>query len=292
MNPFRKIKEFQNLYRYWQHHPVAARDLNGTVMRFLRWQLGSRLLRNPVVCPWIGKTRLVVENGMTGATMNLYCGLHEFFDMAFLLHVLRPDDCFVDVGANVGSYTVLASGVCGARSLSIEPIPSTFERLSVNIAVNALSDRVTAECCGVGETEGKLAFICDHDTTNRVASEGYSGATMEVPIRTLNQLLSDFRAILWKVDVEGFEEAVLAGASEVLGSETLAAIEMEGDSPRIREVLESQGFRACSYDPFTREVRNADAEKNGHNNLWVRDLDLVRTRCKQALKMTVMGVEF
>ncbi len=79
--------------------------------RFLRWQLGSRLLRMPLLVPWVGNTSLVIEAGMTGATMNFYCGLHEAVDMALVLHALQPGDVFLDVGANVGTYTILASAV-------------------------------------------------------------------------------------------------------------------------------------------------------------------------------------
>ena len=63
---------------------------------------------------------------MTGATGNIYTGLHEFEDMMFLLHLLRPGDIFVDAGANIGSYTVLASAVVGAKSISFEPVPPLF----------------------------------------------------------------------------------------------------------------------------------------------------------------------
>ena len=59
---------------------------------------------------------------MTGATGNIYAGLHEFVDMAFCLHLLRSGDLFVDVGANIGSYTVLASKVAGANSVTLELI--------------------------------------------------------------------------------------------------------------------------------------------------------------------------
>jgi hypothetical protein len=79
-----------SLFRYWQRHPIARRDLPGTVRRFLRWQLGTRLLKMPVVVPWIGPTSLVIERGMTGATMNVYCGLHEAADMASPAASPRP----------------------------------------------------------------------------------------------------------------------------------------------------------------------------------------------------------
>ena len=125
-SPLRTLAEMASLFRYWLRHPLASRDLPGTVARFLRWQLGSRLLRMPVVVPWVDSTSLDKETGMTGATMSFYCGLHDVADMAFVFHFLRPGDGFLDVGANVGIYTILASGAAQARTLALEPIPATF----------------------------------------------------------------------------------------------------------------------------------------------------------------------
>jgi hypothetical protein len=62
------------LFRYWQRNPIASRDLPGTVVRFLRWQLSTRLLGMPIVFPWIVGNELVIKPGMTGATMNVYFG--------------------------------------------------------------------------------------------------------------------------------------------------------------------------------------------------------------------------
>jgi hypothetical protein len=92
------------------NHPLSQGQKLPTLERFIRWQLGSRMLPAEVVWPFVNDARLIVRPGMTGATGNVYVGLHEFEDMAFLLHYLRPGDLFVDVGANVGSYTVLAGG--------------------------------------------------------------------------------------------------------------------------------------------------------------------------------------
>ncbi|MBP7950713.1 MAG: hypothetical protein KA004_13765 [Verrucomicrobiales bacterium] len=100
--------------KYICRHPISSRNRAMALQRWLRWQIGSRVLRKPVIWDWIGDAKLVVETGMTGATGNLYCGLHEFADMALVLHLLRPEDGFADIGANIGSYSVLASAVVGA----------------------------------------------------------------------------------------------------------------------------------------------------------------------------------
>lgn len=98
----------------------------GRLLRFVKWQIGNRLVLGPVAARFVNDARLFVQKGMTGATGNLYVGLHEFEDMSFVLHGLRPDDLFVDVGANVGSYTVLAGAAVGASCVSFEPIPETL----------------------------------------------------------------------------------------------------------------------------------------------------------------------
>jgi hypothetical protein len=101
--------------RFIVQHPLSSKRPAAARLRYIRWQIESRL-RPEVEFTWIEGSKLVVRNGMTGATGNIHCGLHEFADMVFLLHLLRPGDLFVDVGANIGSYSVLASAVCGGHS--------------------------------------------------------------------------------------------------------------------------------------------------------------------------------
>lgn len=245
--------------------------------------------------PWVGTTQLVVERSMTGATGNIYCGLHEFVDMAFVLHMLRGDDLFVDVGANVGSYTLLASGVIGARSISIEPVPATFEKFQRNIRINALSERVEAFHCVAGREVGAVWFSTDRDTMNQVVDVGYSGSKKSIEVRTLDAILSGRETILWKVDVEGFELEVLAGARGVLGNEVLRAVLLEADDQRIGEIMTSYGFRQFRYDPWTRRIADAEKVRDGkklRNHLWVRDLAFVEERCRNAPMVQVLGQTF
>src|SRR5688572_4540737 len=87
-------------------HPLTRDHPTSAVARVARWQFQSRLQRD-VTFNWLGGSRLIIRRGMTGATGNIYVGLHEFHEMSFILHLLRQDDLFADAGANVGSYTVL-----------------------------------------------------------------------------------------------------------------------------------------------------------------------------------------
>jgi FkbM family methyltransferase len=297
-SPFRSLAELASLFRYWKRHPLASRDLPGTVARFLRWQLGSRLLRMPVLVPWVGSTSLVIETGMTGATMNVYCGLHEAADMAFVLHLLRPGDAFLDVGANVGTYTILASGVARARTLALEPIPATFERLMRNLRINDLLSRVEARCMAVGAHSGSVRFTAGRDTTNRAVSLLTSPSqepTVEVPLTSLDLLLEDPTPapLLWKVDVEGYESEVLLGAAIALQQPHLRAVLLEADSPPLKRTMEQAGFARYRYDLFSRQLSPASGpgSSDGHNQLWIRDLPFVRDRCRTAPPVRVRGME-
>ena len=102
---------------------------------------------------------LIGRPGMTGMTLNVYCGLAETDEMGFALHLLRDDSLFVDVGANVGVYTVLASGVCGATTIACEPIEKARSDLRRNVAVNGIGARVEIHQCAVGAEVGTVLMI-------------------------------------------------------------------------------------------------------------------------------------
>jgi len=146
------------------HHPLTPDHRAARFARLCRWQIASHL-RREVIVPWVGGMRLAARRGMTGATGNIYAGLHEFADMAFTLHFLRPDDLFLDVGANVGSYTLLASGVCKARTISFEPDPQTMALLRRNIDLNGLDGRVLVEQTAVGAEDGEVEFTLGREAT-------------------------------------------------------------------------------------------------------------------------------
>lgn len=271
----------------WQH-PLGRRHRLRCLLRAASWQLRSRLQPGPISCPWIGGTRLLVSRGMTGATGNLYVGLHEWPDMAFLLHLLRPGDHFLDVGSNVGSYSILAAGVCGASATAIEPTAAALTGLRANIAANGLEQLITIEPVCVGETSGSVAFTEDLGPMNQRAAPGYAGHTRQVPLLPLDELPATATALCWKVDVEGQEPAVLAGARRSLASPTLAAVLLEGRQPEVLQAMAAHGFQPCSYDPFSRRL-TPGADAKGANQLWVRNLPLVSQRLATAPAFSVLG---
>ncbi|NJO87136.1 MAG: FkbM family methyltransferase [Lewinella sp.] len=281
-----------NTLSFVVNHPLNRNQPLRAGWDFLRWQLNTRLNPYPVVYPFGARSKLLVAKGMTGATGNIYCGLHEFADMGFLLHFLRPDDFFIDVGANIGSYTILAASEVGARVLSFEPIPLTYAHLQQNIKINQLEPLVTAHNLGLGAAAGSLSFTKGLDTMNHVDPTASPGS-LSVPIQTLDALTTLSTPTLLKIDVEGFEMAVLQGMPQTLASPSLKAIiiEINGAGQRygfneneLDALLQSHAFRPFAYNPFPRSL-TALAPKSrakAPNTIYLRELEWAAERLRLA----------
>jgi FkbM family methyltransferase len=277
----------------WKH-PLNRRAPAAAVGRFVKWQLASRLLNQPTYLPFVNDTVLVVERGMTGASGNWYCGLHEYPEMTFLLRFLQKDDVFVDVGANVGSYTVLAAGVVGAKTIAFEPIPLSFRRLSRNVEANDIAELAELHCVGVSDKPGALHFTDDLDTVNHVSAAGESGSVVEVPVTTLDLALGDRRPSLMKMDIEGHEFAALQGATETLRRASLLAVILETNQSGARygvpdsavlELMRGFDFYPHRYDPEANQLELVDT--GGLNTIFIRDLDGVMGRLRSSQQFTL-----
>jgi FkbM family methyltransferase len=282
-------------------HPLNRGREARALVRFFKWQVGSRLVPGGVVYDWIEGAKLIVRPGETGLTGNIYCGLHELEEMAYLLHALGPEDVFVDVGANVGSYTILACAVKGARGVAFEPVPATFSRLRENLRVNDLDARVEAHNIGLSGEEGELAFTAGENCTNHVIADGEAEAdVVRVKVRTLDAALEGQSPSMIKIDVEGFETRVIDGAREALRRESLHSVIMElngsgarygFDEGRILGAMREFGFSTYTYEPFSRELRPLGGKNNqSGNTLFIRGEEAVREKIRRSPPILVGGV--
>jgi FkbM family methyltransferase len=282
-------------------HPLGAKNKKQAIQNFIRWQLGQLFLNRPSLCPFIENAVLLAEKGMTGATGNIYVGLHEFEEMAFLLHLLRAEDTFLDVGANIGSYTVLAAKVVGAESYAFEPSPQTYNHLLNNLFLNRITDRATAINKGVSEAEKELYFTDGLDTINHVVKER-KGA-IQIKTTSLDSFCNENNRspFLIKIDVEGFETEVINGSKNLLVDDALQAIIMElngsgdrygFDEEAIHQQLLNAGFKAYLYQPFSRTLTPRKERSLHGNTIYVRDYHLCQDRLTSANKFTALGISF
>ena len=265
--------------------PLSFTNKLKSIFRFIKWQISQSINQFPIVYPFTENSKLLIKKSMTGATGNLYYGLDEFYDMGFLLHLLREDDVFVDVGANIGSYTILASAEIGAKSISVEPAPSTFGFLTDNISLNNIGDLVEMHNIALADNNGLIKFTETQDTVNHVATDNDKDV-IEVQVDTLDNIIKATNPCLIKIDVEGYESEVLKGASETLKNPFLKAliVELNGsgkrygyDDKNVHKKLIDNGFRPYKYNPLSRSLSLAETFGN-LNTIYIRDIDFVSKR--------------
>jgi FkbM family methyltransferase len=251
------------------NHPMNCGKRNIALARFVKWQVQSRV-QDEVLFDWIDGATLAVRRGMTGATGNIYCGLHEYVDMSFVLHSLKRGDLFADIGANVGSYTVLASKICGADTIAAEPDPQTAGYLRRNIEVNGIENNVQVVEAALGAREGSVCFTVGLDTVNRVAKPSDKNVRV-VPVKTLDDVLKGIAPSIMKLDVEGYEADVLNGATATLLDPNLKVIIIETVDEDVKRILHDAGFGQSYYDPKTRTLSSLPNGIMSHNSIMLRD---------------------
>lgn len=291
------MKIIKRTFGFIHTHPLAKKHLMKAYLRFTIWQIKTRIKPRLQPVKFLHHIRFFAKQKLTGVTGNIYTGLHEFHEMGFLLHFLNEGDVFFDVGANVGSYTLLASGICGAKTISFEPIPETFTILKQNIALNGLELLVQMENKGVGSQSGSIHFSQTEDTTNHViAIDEKIENSILVPIVRLDEFLADKKPILMKIDVEGFENEVLNGANLLLSDQSLKAIIIElngsggrygSDEHEIHLKLLAHGFKSYGYNPFKRELDTIDLKSD--NTIYIRDIEFTKERIEHAKAFTVFN---
>jgi FkbM family methyltransferase len=215
----------------------------------------------------------------------------DFAEMFFLAHLLRPGDLFLDVGANAGLYSVWVSGVTGASVIAFEPVPATFNLLTKNIRLNDLTDLITAHQTALGSESSYATMTASNGGLDHIVTNGSSGSTVRVEVERLDNVMTGLHTTAIKIDVEGFELAVLTGAKKILADRFLSAIVIElqdwtlqrfATSEReIRDLLSSYDFMPFTYNPKTRDLSPA-LNKQSLNEIFVRPSEGVNARLKNA----------
>ncbi len=206
-----------------------------------------------------------------GARMRLYPGHNvaeknllftpQYFDpeeRRFLADRLGPDFVFIDVGANVGGYTLFAAalGGTGARILAIEPQGDIFERLTCNIRQNSFTT-VKALEMAVADRDGEITLFVDAknkgETSMRLVGTHGAGASVRVPAKALGTVVAEEgydRIDAIKLDVEGAEDLILEAFFRDVAARHWPRLLIVEDAPGrwaidLPALIAAQGYRAA-----------------------------------------------
>ncbi|MHB8886749.1 MAG: FkbM family methyltransferase [Methylovirgula sp.] len=144
----------------------------------------------------------------------------QYFDPAereLLRKRMKPDFIFLDIGANIGGYSLFVAACAnqGARILAIEPQPEIFERLVYNIRQNPFAT-IKAIDCAVADIDTEITLFIDPEnrgeTSMRIINSDVEGIKIRVPAKALASIVAEegFERIdAMKLDVEGAEDLIL-----------------------------------------------------------------------------------
>lgn len=198
------------------------------------------------------------------------------------------NDVLIDIGANVGMYTIWAAATRGTRVYAFEPESQNFAILNKNIVANDLGDRVTAYCAALSDQTG---YSLLHLSAFGTGGSGHMyGADLDHNLRpraspylqgcvstTLDRLVSDGVVPVpthIKIDVDGIEHKVLAGCHSTLRDPRLKTVLIEINSNleehrRLVEELTALGF-AFSDQQVLAARRTAGASTGTGNYVFRR----------------------
>ncbi|HXL22094.1 MAG TPA: FkbM family methyltransferase [Candidatus Dormibacteraeota bacterium] len=244
-DPRRAVRKIRHeIHKFLE--PSNIRNLR----RMLALRIRNAALRNkPIAANVAGHTLCLVPQGAVAEI--LFSGeAYEIAELAFISRFLRPHSVFLDVGANVGIFSLSASKAFPSCTIvAFEPTTTTFHRLSQNISLNHASN-VQPFRLALSNSSGTATLNLNSSSRDGLNTLGHPShpdfapaGTELVPIITLDEFLASHRlprVDLMKVDAEGAELFIFQGAEELL---------RRPDAPLILYEAVPANTRAFDYHP-------------------------------------------
>lgn len=204
------------------NHPNNKNKLFSTVLRLILWKFNQLFLKIPIVVEmgWGVKFKCYPNSSWGGLVM--YTKLPEFYEMKFIKRLIRTADIAIDVGSNMGSYSLIcASQMRTGKVFAFEPSKVAYKGLLENIHINNLRDKIIPFNTAISDKEAILPFTNESTSETSHISYGQVSSSSKIKSFSLDkfvgrQQIKKIRFI--KIDVEGYEFNVLKGATKILTS--------------------------------------------------------------------------
>jgi FkbM family methyltransferase len=249
-------------------------DRGKAIYRHIQWQFRKVLNKFPFEQK-ISNSRIIAKHKRCGvsALINSH-GLYDFNNMNLLKILLQPGGVFFDIGANIGSYSLIASEQPDSQVYTFEPHPVTFDMLLENIELN---NRYNVKLFNIAlGNQNDRAFLTNiaGSSINHIEPESREN-TVSIIMKRADLFCKENGVIpkVVKIDVEGFEYDVLTGFGEYLKEVRLLFIEMNGLSDfrssggdSIKKLLKANDFSGPYY--FNYDLSALNKEPNNEDCIF------------------------
>lgn len=179
----------------------------------------------------------------TAVVPSMMSGDYENTELDMFNKLLKTNNVVLDIGANVGVYSIEASKKIGKKGkvFAFEPVPENVELLKFNLAANNASN-VAVIPAGVGSKDGKLKlYLAEHSiathSAGKISDKFIEVATFAIDSFVKSQKLKKIDMI--KIDIEGYEGYAIEGAMKtIIKQQPILFIEFSADH-----------LKRCGYSP-------------------------------------------
>ncbi|MGB5541472.1 MAG: FkbM family methyltransferase [Gammaproteobacteria bacterium] len=189
---------------------------HGPLKRVLARAWRARHPGTPVDITYQGvRFRLHPWDNVTDAKILFGSRNRDRIELEALRERVADGGIFIDIGANIGYYSLFAAAFGAARIVAVEPNPLALERLVFNISANGYGERIKPLPVALGASTGQATlFIPEQGDMGggRISDHELDGRQVTVPVRPLATVLEELgimRIDALKIDVEGMEDTVL-----------------------------------------------------------------------------------
>ncbi|MDK2460227.1 FkbM family methyltransferase [Aphanizomenon sp. PH219] len=193
-----------------------------------------------LICPRVGEKEIdlcgykITLDLSDYIQRSVYLNVFEPYESNLIKNYLKPGMTFIDVGANIGYFTLMGATLVGREGnvIAFEPSPYAYSRLENTVNKNNIS-QVSLVQAGLSNSKSTMQlYIPDEKWGNHsptiIKNDG--GQPIDIPVFTLDEYLKINNIMyvdLMKIDVEGFEPNVIQGAREAIESKKIHSILLE-----------------------------------------------------------------
>ena len=265
--------------RYIWQHPNSRQQKITAIFKFFSWQINKRLTKNNQPIQLLPNIKLHGYPDSAATSAVYYCGLYDYNEMNFLLRYLRAEDSVLDIGANIGVYTLLAASIIKTGTIhSFEVLPKNYQRLIKNIQLNQFKQIKTYNIA-ISDQAGEINLNLQEGDSMPFITEHPSDQTINVPANTLDNLLDTQQLnnlTLAKIDIEGAELLAFKGAVSLFSQQLPAVWIMEINNTVNRfnhqkqdivNFLNYYGYNFYSYNAVLNQLESINIQQQQGNNI-------------------------
>jgi len=201
----------------------------------------KKITKRPIVFKLFNKKKIYLFNDSSVSSFFTYCKIPDHHEILILREMVKENKelIFIDIGANIGSYSVLLADIT-QNIIAIEPHPQSNNRLKMNFKLNGIDEnKIFQYAIGASNKEVYFTSFKSQSTINKVSK---NKSNLKVTQKNLDTILEFNKKYLLKIDVEGYELEVIKGMKDLLSKNCITGIIIESFDGKALKILSTMGF--------------------------------------------------